>query len=243
MGKTSRSLEVISGQSGNEGLERRRVPRLNLAAEHFLLKENSKVYSLADLSSGGMAVRILEHADLALFSVGHQVQGVLNLHREKFPVIGRVKHLRPDLAGVEFESLAAETVRALGRFLDPAELGRELRPLPSSTDESATWFHGPTGTDVLVWRQPSGNLGRVAIFLFSSYVQWDPELGLSTGYTQPAEEASEVRGAVRFDTLLLKPDDVPDSAKLDLAKTLVLSSNMPVELKNWCVKCAESKDS
>ncbi|HTL10963.1 MAG TPA: PilZ domain-containing protein [Bdellovibrionota bacterium] len=244
MGKTpSHNLEVISGHSeDHEGLERRRVPRLNLTAEQFQYQENGKVYSVSDLSIGGMSLRILEAGDLSLFTVGHTVSGMLNLHRVKFPISAQVRHLRPDLAGLAFTGLDGETKAALEKFLDPAELAHDLRAMPAATDESASWFHGPTGTDVLVWRLPSGNLGRMAVFLFGTFVQWDPDAGLSTGRTLPADEQSEVRGAVRFDTLLLEPDAKPDAGKLNLAKTLVLSSNMPSELKNWCTRRIESRD-
>ena len=34
--------------------------------------------------------------------------------------------------------------------------------------------------------------------------------------------------------MLLEPDDAPDQAKLDVARTLIHCSNLPHELKKWC---------
>jgi hypothetical protein len=166
------------------------------------------------------------------------IQGQLNIHREKFPVTARVKNVRTDTIGCEFENLAAETVAALKRFLDPDSLGQELRPIPSS-GQSTLWYHGPSGTDLLLWRGIDGQYQRLTLYVQGTYIQWETEPGVSTGRTEGTQEPSQIQGILRLETLMLLADAQPDAAKLSIAKNLLLSSNLPQDLKNWCVRKLE----
>src|SRR5436190_1257440 len=105
MTSKSPSLGIVSNPGGTgsgggtdqgSGSERRRVPRLNLTKEQFRLEQNGKIFSVSDLSSNGMALRILDSEDLNLFPVGIILNGTLNLHREKFAVSARVRHIGKD---------------------------------------------------------------------------------------------------------------------------------------------------
>lgn len=238
----SPNLEVISNaQTGSEaagsGAERRRRPRLNLTSEQFRLGSNGKIFSVADLSAEGMAIRILDPEDLRVFPVAAEIEGLLNLRGQKQSVRARVKRITPELVGCEFENLGAEARAALERFLDPKVLGQEIRPIPAS-DTSTLWYHGPSGTDLLLWRGVDGQYRRLTLYVLGSYVQWEIERGLSTGQAQAAAqpEHAEMWGVVRFDTMLMQDDAKPDPQKLKIAKELVLSSNLPQDLKKWCVR-------
>ena len=63
--------------------------------------------------------------------------------------------------------------------------------------------------------------------------------GLVTGIARSSEKRSDFRseewGLVQFETMVMTPDDAPDLQKLDIAKALVLSSNLSQDLKKWCV--------
>jgi hypothetical protein len=214
-------------------LERRRLPRLNLGAEQFRLSSNGKVFSVIDLSIDGMALRILDRDDFILFPVASEVAGSVNLKGEKYPVKARVKRVGFDQVGFEFFELDSETRTSLDRFLDPAELGRELKPMPTS-EGSAVWYTGSSGTDLLFWRAADGQYRRLSLYVLGTFIQWDRDAGLSTGKAQSSSSPSEVRGVVRFETMLLNPDEVADPGKLKIAKTLILSSNLPQDLKRWC---------
>ena len=218
-----------------DALERRRLPRLNLAHEQFRISSNGKIFSVADLSTKGIALRILDGEDLNLFPLGMTISGVLNLKREKHLLQLKVCHLKADRVGCEFVSLSPLVDQAVRNFLDPVALGQGLRPIPSS-ENGALWYHGASGTDFLLWRGTDGQYSRFALFVLGSYLQWDHDDGVSSGKFTPAHEQNEVRGAIRFETLLLEPDQKPDSGKLSIAKTLILSSNLPQDLKKWCVR-------
>lgn len=238
----SPNLEVISDSASprhqgqhKDAHERRRLPRLNLAGEQFRMSRNGKIYAVTDLSENGMGLRILEQDDFRHFPVGARLEGTLNLHGMKYNLSATVRHLGHDFVGCEFEELAEPVRAALHHFLDPAALGQELKPIPSP-ETGALWYRGPSGTSLLLWRTTDGQYRRIALFVLGSYVQWDEDIGLTTGRAEAAAGSSEVRGIVRFDTLLLDPDQAPDAGKLNIAKTLLMSSNLPQDLKKWCVR-------
>jgi hypothetical protein len=238
--KTSRSLEVISSREipSTSQAERRRLVRLNLTGEQFRLHQTGKIFSVTDLSSRGMALRILDQSDYLLFPVATEFTGTLNLKGEKLELACRVRHLGSDQIGCEFEKLSAETQTAVDRFLDPVALGRELKPIPSS-EGGTLWYHGSSGTDLLFKRGADGQYSSMTLYLLGNIVQWRTEGGLATGRARPSDEQSESRGVLRFETVWFDPDAKVDQTKLGVAKTLILSSNLPEDFKKWCLRRLE----
>jgi hypothetical protein len=233
--KKSHSLEIISDSSAHSGLERRRLPRINLCGEQFRLLQNNKVFAVTDLSVEGLAFRVLEAADLSLFTVGAEVNGVLNLRGTKYPFLARVRHGRADLVGCQFEWMGPGLERALARYLDPVELGKELQPAPP-LEGGTIFYHGPSGTEFTLARSSDGTYTRMTIHVLGSIVQWDQTNGLTTGETTASREKSENRGSVRYETMLLQADEAPDPKKLEIAKQLLVSSNLPSDLVKWCTR-------
>jgi hypothetical protein len=235
----SHNLEVISKEKSEQDKrstqERRRVPRLCLTGELFRVAPIGKVFSVTDLSPEGMAIRVLDGEDLRLFAVSTVVQGELNLRREKYPIQCRVKNIRADTVGFQFENISAAVDKVLHQYVNPKSLGEELRPIPSS-ENGALWYHGPSGTDFLLWRSIDGQYRKMAMYVQGTFVHWDLEKGITTGLCSSAEEKSEIRGLLRFETLMLDPDDSVDLGKTEVAKTVLLSSNLPEALTKWCVR-------
>jgi hypothetical protein len=235
----SPNLEVISKEKTEKekkfDFERRRVPRLCLTGELFRVAPEGKTFSVTDLSPEGMAIRVLDGEDLRLFAVSTVVFGELNLRREKYPIQGRVKNTRIDQVGFQFENISPAVDKALHQYVNPKNLGQELRPIPSS-ENGALWYHGPSGTDFLLWRSIDGHYRKMAMYVQGTFVHWDTDKGISTGACTSAEEKSEIRGLLRFETLMLRPDDSVDLSKTEVAKTILLSSNLPQDLMKWCVR-------
>ena len=235
-----RGLSVASGECGSKiSLERRRVPRLGLTREQFRLRQNGKIFSVVDLSGEGLALRILEREDFALFPIETVISGILNLNGEKYAVDAKVKHIDREMIGCHFEKLEPASQAALNGFLDPERLGEGLRPIPSS-EGTTLWYHGPSGTDLLFWRGLDGQYSRFTLFLMGSYAQWEESGEISTGRFRLSSEQSEICGLIRFESMLLEPDSSPDVGKLQIAKTLILSSNLSQELKKWCARQLET---
>jgi hypothetical protein len=230
----SPNLEVISKDFEFRNCERRQLPRLCLSSEQFRLAPTGKVFSVSDLSIHGMGVWLLGREDLAFFSAGLSLEGTLNLNREKYSVQAKVRNLSPDRIGCEFVNVSETLAQALRQLLDPVVLGQELKPFPSG-DMNQLWYHGPSSTDVVFRGLAQGQYQQFTVYALGAYVQWDKSEGLTTGRVRPSPEKSEIRGIIRHEALLLDPDLTPLPNKLSIAKTLILSSNLPPELKNWCV--------
>ncbi len=243
----SPNLEVISDgiKQAQDSQEKRKKPRIHLASEQFRIDQTGKLFSVIDLSTDGMAFRILDSADMSMLPVAAQVSGILNLRGVKHSVQVKVRHLRNETVGCQFVDLSEGARAALEKFLDPAELGRELRPIPSTHnvqagEGSTLWYHGPGGTDLLFARALDGRYRRFTLFVLGSFVQWEEEVGTKTGRAALSEDRrdqlGEEWGAVQFETMVLAPDEQPDHDKLSIAKDLILSSNLPQDLKKWCVR-------
>ncbi len=239
MGTNSPNLVVISqnpndaGPTRNEG-ERRRRPRLSLSSEQFKIEGTGKIFCVTDISEDGLAIRIIDTEDFASFTIAARVRGTLSLHREKFPVELIVRRLSSGHVGCQFVDLREDVKKSLAASLDPVSLGAELRPIPA--DGGQIWYRGPSGTDLLIGRATDGRYYRMTLYFLGSYIHWDEDKGVVTGRANPSREPAETRGIVRFENLLLDADAKPDPGKLRIAKTLVLSSNIPQDLKGWCTR-------
>ncbi|MFL5813199.1 MAG: PilZ domain-containing protein [Bdellovibrionia bacterium] len=237
----SPSLEVISDNSQKtpDSREKRKKPRIHLSSEQFRVDQTGKLFSVVDLSMDGVAFRILDHADQVMVPIASEIAGILNLRGVKLPVRVQVKNIRSQVVGCQFIDLDASARTALEKFLDPAELGRELKPIPTAQGASL-WYHGPGGTDLLFSRALDGRYHRFTLFVLGSFIQWDEESGATTGRAVSSEDRRDQRseewGAVQFETIVLDADTQPDRDKLSIAKDLILSSNLPQDLKKWCAR-------
>jgi len=212
-----------------------------VTSEQFRHDPSGKVFSVADLSTDGMGIRIINPDDLALFALNDMTEGMINLRREKFMCRARIRRVSADLVGCQFEDLPTATSNALEEFFDPVALGAGLRPAPAS-DESSLWYHGPSGTDLLLWRRPDGQYHRLALFVMGSFVQWTESDGVSTGKVRSAGEGKPDEGnVVSLETMLLQPDYRPDQGKIAIARTLISHSGLPDELKQWCTRQLDRK--
>jgi hypothetical protein len=206
-----------------------------------------------------MALRILDSQDFILFTVGARVTGHLNLGGTKVAVRAQVKHLGAQVVGCQFQlsEMDEKVLLALENFLSPAAMGQAMRLMPS-VDDKSLWYHGASGTDLLLGGG-NGSVGsdpahsastassphktplyqKLTLYARGSYVQWDHETGLTTGRTESADPhppgQGEGWGVVRFETTLLKADPLIDAEKLSIAKALILGCKMAPELKNWCL--------
>jgi len=233
--KNSPNLEDVSKGHSQGREERRQLPRLSLGSEQFRFNDTHKIFSVTDLSQNGMGLWCSDREDIQFFSVGLLIEGVLNLKREKYPIQARIRNRGLDRIGCEFENLSSEAARTLSHYLDPKLLGEDLKPIPS-TEMSTLWYHGPSGTDLLLKRSTDGQYSKLSLYVLNTYIQWERDQGLTTGRTKISDVRSEVRGIFRLETLLLQEDPTPDPLKLSIAKTVIMSSNLSQDLKSWCVR-------
>lgn len=238
-------MESLSPEGLSSDQERRRLPRVSLSSEQFRLISNGKIFAVTDLSSGGMALRLLTLEDRVLFPVGAVVEGWLNLNRCKYRVGATVRNIRGDHVGFEFVNLSSEIREQLSRWLDPAELGQSLRmiPMPLGFDGGLSqwlWFHGRAGTEILAFL-PEGQLQKLIVVLWGErYVEWS-ETAIFTGRIRFADERGGDTGVLRVAPEWFEADLSLDPEKLNLAKLLVSHSKVPQSWKNWVTASREVK--
>jgi len=233
--RESSNIKIVSRDLEVRWDERRCLPRVCLTREQFRLTQTGKIFSVTDLSQNGIGFWLSDSKDLVLFILGSTLEGTLNLHRQKHSIQIKVKNLSQQRVGAVFENLSLETKKAIEQFLSPNVLGAELKPMPSY-ELSTLWYHGPSGTDLILHRSADGQIERITLYVFGSYVQWDHHQGVCSGRVMLSHHRSEVRGMMRFETLLLFQDGTLDGSKLEIAKTVILSSNLPQDLKSRCVR-------
>jgi hypothetical protein len=243
--KKSPNLGVISSDTPYVVAERRNLPRLCLTAEQFRLSTSRKLYSIYDLTERGMGIWLTDSEDRQQFVVGWVLDGHLNLKGKKFAVQAKIRNLRSDRIGCEFQELSPAASQAITQFLDPKMLGSEMKLFPAS-DRDALWYHGPSGTDLLLKRvltreshSEEDQFHQLTLYVLGSFIHWDKEEGVSTGRVTLSDEKSELRGIIRLEALLLYPDSKTDLGKLSIAKNVILSSNLPQDLKTWCIRQLE----
>ena len=235
----SHNLEAVTEEKTFSDMERRKIPRIDLASEQFRLKANGKVFPVINLSPVGMALRVIDKNDLVLFTVGRKVPGTLNLRRQKFEVPAKVVNTRLGTVGVEFtwEDLEGDdpTEENLKKSLDIDLLASELHRVPTNDLNKAIWFHGPSGTDILYWRGGTGQIEGFAIYILGSFIRWEEEQGITTGRCVAQDDGEHSSTVIHLVTMVLDPDSQMDPDKLAIAKKLVLSSNLPQDLKDLSV--------
>jgi hypothetical protein len=220
-------------EENKTGAEKRLLPRLTVSHEVYRDSRSGKFFAVADLTRRGMAIRVIDRADFFHFMIGADIEGILNIRREKFQVAGKVRHLGKDLVGIEFTPLPASVEHALASYLDPVILGQDLRAVPTGDDSML--YASTSGTEVLFVRDRAGRCIRLTVMILGSLVQWEQSNGLRTGTIRNSYEESLNTGVTRLDTMLFDEDRSIDPQKLNLAKQLISSSNLSEEMKKFCL--------
>lgn len=238
--ESSLVVNHLSEFSSEDSFVQHRKPRLSLTSEHFRLGANGKIFSIVDLSVDRMAIRVVSHEDLLYFPIAIRIEGILNLKGVRNSVIAQVRHVSKDRVGCQFQELSSQAKQEILDFLNPAVLGRELKPIPTG-EMGSLWYHGPSGTDLLFWRGLDGVFQRFALYFHGFSIEWNQKNRLITGTVQRMDPLGETHGVIFFDHLVIRRDLTPDGSKLDIAKALVMSSNLPEDMKNWCVRQLEHR--
>ena len=232
MSNRSPRLEDVSKR--DSFIERRQVHRVSLTGEQFQLESTGKVFSVVDLSIRGMGIRVIDPVDLAAFEVGSVIRGRINLKRTKYVLSSTVRNIRSDIVGCEFAEVSPELIDALGQLSDPKILGKQMKPAPSS-DPATIWYRG-VGTELMIQRAADGSYRQLMLVFLGDFAHWD-EKSLSTGKYCGVDSAEIESGPFVRETLSLETDPQPDSNKLKVAESLLSHTQLPEELKRWCLRC------
>ena len=188
-----------------------------LSAEQFRLTLNGKIFSVIDLSSARHGLTHPGSAGLSSFSGGHPDRGHAQPCGRKTRRDGKRRHLGAETVGCEFEKLSDETQARFGPVLGSAAAwgGAQAHSVfrRRNTLVSRAFRHG-----FAFRRGADGQYHRMTLYVLGSFIQWTEGGGLSTGRAGPSGEHSELRGALRFETLWLDADPNPTPASSQLQK-------------------------
>src|SRR5581483_5176684 len=117
---TLESFSKLAPQPQPVGAEKRRAPRRDMEDQsvEFVVQDGS--FSVVDLSSNGIGIRLEDPSDLLSFAVGAKVSGSLRLSGKLIPFRAVVKHQRVGIVGCEFIDPSNELETEVGKLLDPA---------------------------------------------------------------------------------------------------------------------------
>lgn len=198
--------------------DRRTLPRLSITPSQFYSAKFHKSFSIQDLSVGGVSLHLIDRNDLQFFAVGSEHKGTLKVEGARFEVQFKVKYIQGLGIGAAWEQATPELVGHIKKITDPGYLGASLKKMDLQDhsgflqDANMAWYHAPVGMNLIVYGQK-----RWVLFFYQTFVQWDSEMGITTGKAAAEDEQSVNIGIIRLETRLLEYDRKPDQRILELA--------------------------
>jgi hypothetical protein len=218
--------------------EKRKLPRFHITPCQFLDSEQTKTFSVQDISKGGLALRLVDREDLPRFAVSSIHHGMVKVEGRKVSCSFQVRYIRGTLIGAEWVNPSAELNAHLDEISHPERLGVNLRKYDLPDVSATHWFHNPVGVDLLFY-QPAGaesglpNFGRWMLYIHQNFIQWESDTGVQTGQALAEAEEGYAHGIVRLETRLIEYDPMVDRSLVRAARELV--EHAPIEnpeLKN-----------
>ncbi|MBU6154988.1 MAG: PilZ domain-containing protein [Bdellovibrionales bacterium] len=196
--------------------EKRKLPRFHISHCQFLDTEEIKTFPVQDVSRGGLAIRLMERADLPKFAVSSIHEGMIKVEGRKLPCSFQVRNIRGTLIGAEWVDPGAALVSLLEEISHPGRLGVNLRKFDLPEVNATHWFHNPVGVDLLFYQA-----GRWMLYIHQNFIQWESDSGVQTGQALAEADEGYTHGIVRLETRLIEYDPMIDRSLVRAAKDLV----------------------
>jgi len=210
----------MTSNDPSSGLEKRKLPRFHITPCQFHDHELKKTFSVQDISLGGLALRLVDRADLPLFAVSSTHKGILKIEGIKLPAEFQVRYFRGSLIGAEWVNLNPALEQHLIEISHPKTLGINLKSydLPDTADTN--WFHNPVGVDLLLYLSDS-KISRWILYIHHSFISWDQDHPVRTGRALAEDEEGYAHGIVRVETRLIDEDPKADRRLIESAIELI----------------------
>ncbi len=196
--------------------EKRKLPRFHISHCQFLDSGETKTFPVQDVSRGGLAVRLMDRADLPKFAVSSIHEGVIKVEGRKINCSFQVRNIRGTLIGAEWVNPSKELLSHLDDISHPERLGVNLRKFDLPDVNATHWFHNPVGVDLLFY-QP----GRWMLYIHQNFIQWESDSGVQTGQALAEADEGSAHGIVRLETRLIEYDPMIDRTLVRTARELV----------------------
>ena len=200
--------------------EKRKLPRFHITPCQFHDIELKKNFSVQDVSLGGLAIRLVDRADLPVFAVGTEHQGILKIEGLKLPAHFQVRFIRGSLIGGEWVNLNEALKTHLEQISHPESLGQNLKAYDLPDFSDTIWYHNPVGVDLLIYLNDS-KISRWTLYIHHSFISWDQETSVQTGRALAEDDEGYAHGIVRVETRLIDYDPQVDRRLIETAVKLV----------------------
>jgi hypothetical protein len=192
--------------------EKRKLPRFHITPCQFHDTDQSKNFSIQDISRGGVSLRLVERSDLPIFAVGTRHKGIVKVEGLKTEGSFQVKYLRGSPSDTLMEHLDS--------ISEPKILGEHLKEYDLPALPNTLWLHNPIGVDLLFYKNVDAQVSdgntfvnpiiRWTLYIHQSFVQWEPSSGLRTGKALAQDDEGYAHGIVQLETRLIEYDDKLD---------------------------------
>ena len=226
--------------------EKRKLPRFHITPCQFHEarsgsndgQNRAKNFSIQDVSTGGLALRLVDRVDLPDFAVGSTHQGIIKIEGLKTQCAFQVRYIRGTLIGGEWVDQSKELASHLEKLSHPEAIGPGIRQYDLPDTEATEWFHHPVGIDLLFYpptgeSASSSHVGRWIAYVHQNFVSWEMDLGVRTGKTMAEDEEGYAHGIVRLETRMLEHDEKIDRTMVRFVERLTeMTAVLSTELKN-----------
>ena len=208
--------------------EKRKLPRFHITPCQFHDHALKKNFSVQDVSLGGLAIRLVDRADLPSFSVASEHNGILKIEGLKLPANFQVKYIRGSLIGGEWVNIDDSLKTHLEQISHPQYLGLNLKAYDLPDIADTIWYHNPIGVDLLLYLTDS-KISRWTLYIHHNFISWEPESSVRSGRALAEDEEGYAQGIVRVETRLIDYDPQVDHRLIETAIELVKSASIKEE--------------
>jgi len=195
---------------------------------------HQSTFIVKNLSRSGFAFIVgeLDHP----FITENHLEGTLKIQEHRVSFSGLITRVENGEVGIRFLDQSKEDQTFIEEHLKPYHLGESLKEVQPQgardtlPNQMAQWFHGIEGTDLFIWRERnSQNLERLQFAFRGEFIEWQSQSEVMTGaLVSPAKPSSPLFSEEEY---ILKYDEAPNPARLELAQKIVKSSKLPESLK------------
>ena len=215
----------MSSSSTKLSSEKRRLPRFHITPCQFLDEQVGKAFAVQDISTGGMAIRLVDRIDLPEFAVGMKRKGKIKVEGLKTDCEIQIRFLKGTLIGTEWVNPSRELIEHLDDISSSETLGQHLKEYSIPDVTNTIWYHNPVGVDLLFYKQDAqATFQRWTLYIHQSFVQWDRDDEMQTGRTVAEDEEGYSHGLVQLETRMIDYDATPDQRLIESAKTVLESA-------------------
>jgi hypothetical protein len=174
--------------------------------------------------------------------VNSSLTGTIHWLGKSLTISGLVKWNTSNRLGVEFLK-KSEILSQVQQFLNLKDLVHRLKPLHKMNDgleipaKIKYWLRADGPVEIFVWRHNDGEVSKVQVLYFESFVEWEDGRGVQTG--RIVSKRNVDTPLISEDEWLFQIDRDLDGEKINQAKKLIgalSEEHVPTETQSFIVR-------